>query len=347
MQTGSQFMRSLFLSFAILLLFAWPGQPTHAAEHYLAAQLNHANMDSSRPDEGSGLGATFLYGRDMVDNWGLEVRLSSLVLKSPAEIRSDFYQQDLGVDAIYHFGDFNGWRPYALAGLSVIRNDAIPDSHDGTGLGIAIGGGITGAMSENLGLRWRFDLRLVQDEHDEGFQDIRLGAGVQIPLGRQAARREPPPSPGQQRDSDGDGVADAYDRCPFTLRGASINEFGCMYPNQRFRLPDVDFRTGTAILTPAAREELGKVVLALRGQPDLKIRIVGHTDSVGSAALNQELSLERAEAVATYLALQGVATQRLQTDGRGQTEPVADNATAEGRARNRRIEIHLLAPDDQ
>jgi outer membrane protein OmpA-like peptidoglycan-associated protein len=71
------------------------------------------------------------------------------------------------------------------------------------------------------------------------------------------------------------------------------------------------------------------------------VRIIGHTDSTGSDELNDRLSIQRAEATRNYLAARGVNPQRIMVAGRGEREPVADNSTESGRARNRRVEIFL------
>jgi len=97
-------------------------------------------------------------------------------------------------------------------------------------------------------------------------------------------------------------------------------------------------------LKPEAIRQLQVVLQALREQPGLQTHIVGHTDSVGSDAYNMRLSQRRAESVATYLVQQGVPRQNITTDYRGKREPVASNATAAGRAQNRRVEITLTPP---
>jgi outer membrane protein OmpA-like peptidoglycan-associated protein len=97
-------------------------------------------------------------------------------------------------------------------------------------------------------------------------------------------------------------------------------------------------------LKPEARRQLAVVLQALREQPSLQTQIVGHTDSVGSDEYNMKLSQRRANAVATYLVQQGVSRQNIKTDWRGKREPVASNATAAGRAQNRRVEITLTPP---
>ena len=88
---------------------------------------------------------------------------------------------------------------------------------------------------------------------------------------------------------------------------------------------------------------LNRVATTLREYPQTYIDVIGHTDSTGSASYNQDLSQRRALSVGEYLVAQGVAQQRFIIGGRGETQPVASNATVEGRARNRRVEI-ILTP---
>ena len=83
---------------------------------------------------------------------------------------------------------------------------------------------------------------------------------------------------------------------------------------------------------------------SLHDDPNARIEIIGHTDSTGSPSVNNPLSEERAQSVRDYLAARGVASSRIQTAGRGEREPVADNGTDAGRARNRRVEIFLREP---
>lgn len=99
------------------------------------------------------------------------------------------------------------------------------------------------------------------------------------------------------------------------------------------------FDTDKAVLKPAGIKELSQLVQELKGQPNLRAHIVGHTDSDGSDAHNIDLSKRRAEAVRNYLASQGIASSRLTTDWKGEREPVASNATASGKQENRRVDI--------
>ncbi len=92
---------------------------------------------------------------------------------------------------------------------------------------------------------------------------------------------------------------------------------------------------------PEFKPTLNKVADVLYNDPKQSIRVVGHTDSKGSADYNQRLSERRAQATASYLISQGVASSQVQVEGRGESEPRADNSTAAGRAQNRRVEIFL------
>ena len=101
------------------------------------------------------------------------------------------------------------------------------------------------------------------------------------------------------------------------------------------------FDSSEAALKPAAQHDLGEFARILKEYPDTKLTIQGHTDSTGSAASNKKLSQERADAVTAYLSEAGVQRARLVAQGLGEAEAVANNGTSEGRARNRRVEIHI------
>lgn len=104
---------------------------------------------------------------------------------------------------------------------------------------------------------------------------------------------------------------------------------------------EASFDFNKAALKPEFKPTLDKVAGVLRDDPSLRIRVVGHTDSVGSATYNQQLSEKRARATADYLISRGVSSSQVSVEGRGESEPRASNATADGRAQNRRVEIYL------
>lgn len=101
------------------------------------------------------------------------------------------------------------------------------------------------------------------------------------------------------------------------------------------------FASANAILLPAAREKLDVIAAAIKDQDDRPVVVEGHTDAQGTEASNRELSQKRAQAVADYLVSRGVPAAGVTAVGVGQTRPVGDNKTAEGRTQNRRIEIVL------
>lgn len=108
-------------------------------------------------------------------------------------------------------------------------------------------------------------------------------------------------------------------------------------------LPDgVTFDVGSAALKPQFRATLDQIAQSLQNYPNSLIDVYGHTDSTGSDAFNQTLSENRARTVANYLVMRGVAQSRLRSAGYGETMPIADNATEEGRAKNRRVEIKIV-----
>ncbi len=104
---------------------------------------------------------------------------------------------------------------------------------------------------------------------------------------------------------------------------------------------EVSFPFDSAEIRPGFKPSLDKVADVMARYPDSRITVVGHTDSVGSDAYNQKLSERRAEAVAAYLGTQGISLYRIETVGRGESEPRATNDTAAGREMNRRVEIFV------
>ena len=104
--------------------------------------------------------------------------------------------------------------------------------------------------------------------------------------------------------------------------------------------PNFDFNKST--LTPAGKAKVADAARTLKDNPSIHVEVGGHTDSIGSDAYNQKLSVRRAESVKNYLVGKGVEKNRVYTEGKGEKQPVADNKTAEGRAKNRRVEIEVV-----
>ncbi len=151
----------------------------------------------------------------------------------------------------------------------------------------------------------------------------------------------PPPPPAAApvaakcADQDGDGVCDADDKCPNTPAGDRVGPHGCSC--------DVTIRThfafDSAELTAEDKAALDAAAARLKELQFVEGTATGHTDNVGTAEYNQKLSERRAQAVVDYLASKGVYQGRIKAIGMGLTKPIADNATEEGRAQNRRVTI--------
>jgi OOP family OmpA-OmpF porin len=192
-----------------------------------------------------------------------------------------------------------------------------------------------------------------------GYRFGRSAPAMAAPIAAAAA----PPPPAAPVDTDGDGIADPGDACPGTPAGTRVDARGCETDGDRDRVADgrdrcpdtpagtrvdesgcsltarleVFFDNDSAVLKPESYADLDRVVKFMTDVPRAAGVLEGHTDSVGGAAPNERLSQRRAEAVRAYLVSRGIDGARLQAKGLGETQPEADDATEEGRARNRRV----------
>lgn len=147
-------------------------------------------------------------------------------------------------------------------------------------------------------------------------------------------------------DTDGDSIIDKYDDCP-RLAGVAENN-GCPEITAATKavlkeaLSGIEFELASDVIRPVSYLILDKVVDVMQENPDYLLRIAGHTDDQGNDDANLILSHKRAQATKTYLMQHGIAESRLDAIGYGETKPVADNTTNEGRAQNRRVEFDII-----
>jgi adhesin transport system outer membrane protein len=152
-------------------------------------------------------------------------------------------------------------------------------------------------------------------------------------------------------DSDGDGVLDDKDRCPDTSPGEAVDGSGCpkakpvatksaqVTESGSWIYREIKFETGKWELKPGSYAVLEEIAGWLQSHPELVVEIQGHTDNTGSRDYNIVLSQKRAQTVADYLKHRGIDAVRMTPQGYGSNQPIADNGTAQGRSRNRRVEI--------
>ena len=130
----------------------------------------------------------------------------------------------------------------------------------------------------------------------------------------------------------------AYIRNVRIAKGA-VPLYDRMMTDGKFITYGITFDVGKAIIKPESMGEINRIVKLMNDNPDLKFEVQGHTDATGNAANNQTLSEKRAQAIVAKLVEMGIAADRLTAVGKGQTNPIADNSTDEGRAKNRRVEF--------
>ncbi|SMB88004.1 OmpA/MotB domain protein [Hymenobacter roseosalivarius DSM 11622] len=151
-------------------------------------------------------------------------------------------------------------------------------------------------------------------------------------------------------DTDGDGVPDFQDRCPNSAGPASNRGCPEIKAETKKRLDAatkfIQFELNKAVLKPSSYPTLEDLVKVLNEYPDYILSIAGHTDSQGSDAYNLKLSDDRAAAARTYMLTKGIPADRIESRGYGESKPITTNATAAGRALNRRVEFDLVLPEE-
>ncbi|HTG01387.1 MAG TPA: OmpA family protein [Nitrospirota bacterium] len=317
--------------------------------------------------------AGFRVGYDLTDRWGVEGAFDYVKTKfdrGSGDVKVYGYR----LDALYHFRPKDKLVPFLAAGIGGTNAD-YPDNtgRDGNDFLLNYGGGVKYFLSEALALRADIRHLLV---FDGGRSDWEYTIGVTFFFGGGRPAPAPAAAPVQIADADGDGVPDALDRCPDTPKGVKVDKDGCPVdsdgdgvPDYLDRCPDtpkgakvdkdgcpivaktvekapekvsialqIEFDTSKAVIKPQYDVQIKKVADFMKTYPETSAVIEGHTDNVGKEEYNQQLSLKRAESVKAYLVEKfGIAPGRLSAKGFGSSQPVASNATAEGRAKNRRI----------
>ncbi len=267
-------------------------------------------------------------GADNGLNWGAQAGLSFLVgRRGPGDRDRDGVTDDLDACPNTPLGEAVDARGCPLPKDSdrdgvIDPNDACPDTPAGE----------------------RVDARgcpLPKDSDGDGVVDPN-DACPNTPAGERVDARGCP----LPKDSDGDGVMDPNDACPDTPAGTRVDARGCpeLFEEGRTELvlEGVNFEVNSAQLTPAAQAILDRVAPSLVANPDVRVEVAGHTDNTGARSYNLTLSQRRAESVRNYLIQKGVPAAQVSARGYGPDNPIASNATREGRAQNRRVELRRM-----
>ena len=329
-------------------------------EQYVSFGASYVSPDYDAADYGIGFDVG--YGRRVGTGRWIEGLVSMSILETGSETLPDFYQTSLGGNFVQSLGNESAGHFFLLAGGGVSANDWTPDSEDGSSYYLNAGAGWRGRISDTWGWRPRVELRYVRDSVADGSDSLVLGFKLEIPpkratvvekvvevekivevpvevekiVEKEVMRVVEPTGP---VDTDGDGVADGVDKCPGTLKGARVDEFGCIKEEQKINLPNIEFESGKTVLATGGKDKLEAVVEFLNNQGEVQVDVFGHTDAQGADAYNQKLSEGRAKSVMDYLVSRGIDATRLSSKGFGETQPIATNETVEGRAQNRRVEL--------
>jgi outer membrane protein OmpA-like peptidoglycan-associated protein len=293
----------------------------HASEFegaYLGLHVgNNRSSATSLPDQNNGyLGLKAGY------NWDWDSLL--LGAEGYADNHSGSYTgQDAGVDARLGL-PMNRWLPYARLGLVGTNPGARP--HGGLG------------VEYSLNRRWSVNAEWATDRKDDAGltrKNNNIAIGFNFHLGSEPARAMPAAA-----------VTPAAERAAAS-KAPATPAYKTIFSDKPVTLEGSSFASGSAKLSESAGEQLDKVVEFAAAKQDADLTVTGYTDDLGNAESNLKLSAARAEAVKAYLVQHGVAADRIIARGEGAANPIADNKTAEGRAKNRRVEINSVIREEK
>jgi len=364
-----QKLRFKMLALAATAMVAGAAQANdHQGDWYIDGMGSGAIMDSGRNLDDGFAGLTGRFGKKLNDSWNVELSAQALDIDGDsAKGGTDFDQFSGAVNALWVFNRGGVFQPYLLGGLGMADSKFSGRSSDKSPF-FDVGAGAIVPLADGK-YRLRGEVVRRDEDTDGSPVDYILNIGLGVPFGKKAepvvvaAVAAPIDSDGDgvtddmdqcpgtppgaivdargcELDSDGDGVVDRLDECPGTPKGVEVDEVGCPIVVV-ISLDGVNFRTNSADLLDGADIVLDEQAGKLVENATITIEVAGHTDSDGDAGYNQQLSQRRAETVRDYLIGKGVSADRISATGYGESEPIASNATREGKAMNRRVELRV------
>lgn len=324
---------------------------------YLTPQIGGISVDNDRPVQDKDWLYGVAIGKHLSELISLELNLNgSQIGGGPARSDLSLYGGSLDVLTVFNRG--NRLEPFLTFGVGALQAERSPGTN-ATNLMGQVGAGMfwkaweSADGSRSFALRPELKMRVDEDGSPDHNTDYLGLLGFQFSFGSPAAKPvetpppapepppAPPPPPPPPGDQDKDGVLDNIDKCPDTPPGVAVDAYGCTRKGS-ITLEGVTFEYNSARLKPESRTALDSVAADLKKYPRLQIELQGHTDDKGSDAYNLKLSQQRADSVRTYLLDQGVPSGQLTAKGYGETQPIEDNSTDAGRARNRRVVMYVL-----
>jgi OOP family OmpA-OmpF porin len=341
---------------------------------YVTPSVSFVKPDSNR-NVNSALAAGIAFGKFVTENISMDLEIDKSTFDNKNDT-GELSQKTASFIGRYHFAENMGMRPYLGAGIGALRFKQ-EDADRETDAIVTLAAGVAKEISDRVKLRTELRYRLqnsnTEDTGHDTFDDFLFNAGLNVAFGK-AAKQTTNTTVVEQAptlDGDGDGVSDANDRCPNTPAGTEVDSSGCALvdgdddrdgvANSRDKCPDskagavvdndgcevqvvielqgVHFDTNKSTLKAESIAILDAAVKTLGDHGTIRVEVAGHTDSVGSADYNQGLSERRAKVVYKYLVAHGISADRMTWAGYGESQPIADNDTSEGRAQNRRTEL--------
>jgi OOP family OmpA-OmpF porin len=314
---------------------------------YVNPFLGGISADTKRDTKTNDFDYGVGFGNHFAENWSLELNANRASLHD----KFDGNRTTLGaitLDLLRVWHRDATFAPYVSVGGGWLRASEVGfDNKDFAAGQVGVGAFVklweSPDSSQSFSLRpdikARFDHQggsgnLVDYLYTLGFT-FSWGPGKAAPPAPAAVAAAPPPPPAPAP------APAPVSKCPDTPAGVAVDADGCPIKVDVV-LEGVTFETNSAVLTAGSKPVLDEVAKGLKVHHRLKVEVQGHTDSTGSAVYNMGLSQRRADAVRDYLVSQDVPAGQLSAKGYGKTQPVASNATAAGRAQNRRVVMHVL-----
>ncbi len=318
------------LAASILVASAFAAHAEVTISPMVGYQVFDSDTGVSDHTEGS-----FALGYRVNANVGTELRYAQS--NPPIDgVNADLRYEAATLDAYYRFNPTQKLQPYGLIGAGLVRGTAAGvEEHTAANAAVGAFYQLTRRFSLRGELRGVHDL---QDSRTDGVASLGVLYAF-LPAKAVVAPVAVAPVALPPADDDQDGVFNPMDRCPNTPTNVVVDANGCprIKTETITRELRVLFDTNKAVVKSKYLSEVEAVAKLLQDFPTATVEIQGHTDSVGSAKHNEKLSNARAQAVADLLVKKfGIAAERVTAKGYGLTQPVADNATAEGRSKNRR-----------